>query len=44
MPQAGSNIGVPPLSIMKDISGLEFLTRIIDGRLARPPIRRWAST
>jgi uncharacterized protein (TIGR00369 family) len=38
MTQAGSHIGVPPLSIMKEISGLEFLTRIIDGRLPRPPI------
>ena len=38
MPQAGSNIGVPPLTLLKDISGLEFLTRIIDGRLPRPPI------
>ena len=36
--EAASNIGVPPLSIMKDIGGLEFLTRIIDGRLPRPPI------
>jgi uncharacterized protein (TIGR00369 family) len=38
MTQAGSNIGVPPLTIMKEISGLEFLARIIDGRLPRPPI------
>ena len=38
MTAAGSKIGVPPLSIMKDISGLEFLTRIVDGRLPRPPI------
>ena len=38
MTQAASNIGVPPLAILKEISGLEFLTRIIDGRLPRPPI------
>jgi uncharacterized protein (TIGR00369 family) len=38
MPQAGSNIGVPPLTLLKDMSGLEFLRRIIDGRLPRPPI------
>jgi uncharacterized protein (TIGR00369 family) len=33
-----ANIGVPPLSLMKDISGLEYLSRIVDGRLPRPPI------
>ena len=38
MPQAGSNIGVPPLTLLKDMSGLEFLRRIVDGRLPRPPI------
>jgi uncharacterized protein (TIGR00369 family) len=38
MTQAASNIGVPPLTIMKDVSGLEFLRRIIEGRLPRPPI------
>ncbi len=38
MPQAGSNIGVPPLTLLKEMSGLEFLRRIIDGRLPRPPI------
>jgi uncharacterized protein (TIGR00369 family) len=38
MPQAGSNIGVPPLALLKEMSGLEFLQRIIDGRLPRPPI------
>ena len=38
MPQAGSNIGVPPLALLKEMSGLEFLKRIIDGRLPRPPI------
>jgi uncharacterized protein (TIGR00369 family) len=38
MSQADSNIGVPPLTILKDISGLEFLSRIVDGRLPRPPI------
>jgi hypothetical protein len=38
MTQAASNIGVPPLTIMKEMSGLEFLRRIIDGRLPRPPI------
>jgi uncharacterized protein (TIGR00369 family) len=38
MPQAGSNIGVPPLTLLKDMSGLEFLERIVDGRLPRPPI------
>ena len=38
MSQADSNIGVPSLTILKDISGLEFLSRIVDGRLPRPPI------
>ena len=38
MPEAGSNIGVPPLTLLKDMSGLEFLRRIVDGRLPRPPI------
>ena len=38
MPQAGSNIGVPPLTLLKDMSGLEFLRRVVDGRLPRPPI------
>jgi hypothetical protein len=38
MAETGSNVGVPPLSLLKEISGLEFLTRIVDGRLPRPPI------
>jgi uncharacterized protein (TIGR00369 family) len=38
MPEAGSNIGVPPLTLLKDMSGLDFLRRIVDGRLPRPPI------
>ena len=38
MPEAGSNIGVPPLTLLKDMSGLEVLRRIVDGRLPRPPI------
>ena len=38
MTDASDNIGVPPLAILKEISGLEFLVRIIDGRLPRPPI------
>ena len=30
--------GVPPVEILKSLSGLEFLTRISDGRLPQPPI------
>jgi uncharacterized protein (TIGR00369 family) len=37
-PAAAPNIGVPALSIMKEINGLEFLQRIVDGRLPSPPI------
>ena len=33
-----SNIGVPPLESLKEMSGLEFLQRIADGRLPQPPI------
>jgi len=35
---AGANIGVPPLETMKGMSGLDYLQRIVDGRLPRPPI------
>jgi uncharacterized protein (TIGR00369 family) len=35
---AGANVGVPPLETMKGMSGLDYLQRIIDGRLPRPPI------
>jgi hypothetical protein len=38
MTETVSNIGVPPLAILKEISGLEFLSRIVDGRLPHPPI------
>ena len=38
MPGASSNIGVPPLESLKAMSGLEFLQRIVDGRLPQPPI------
>ena len=38
MTQAAANIGVPPLTLLKEMSGLEFLRRIVDGRLPRPPI------
>lgn len=30
--------GVPPIETLKGLSGLEFLTRISDGRLPQPPI------
>ncbi len=35
---ASANIGVPPLEVLKSLSGLEYLRRIADGRLPRPPI------
>ncbi len=30
--------GVPPIEVLKGLSGLEFLSRIADGRLPQPPI------
>ena len=38
MAGANANIGVPPLEALKAMSGLEFLRRIVDGRLPQPPI------
>ena len=33
MTGAARNIGVPPLATLKELSGLEYLQRIADGRL-----------
>jgi uncharacterized protein (TIGR00369 family) len=38
MSEPGANIGVPPLEKLKSMSGLEFLSAIVDGRLPAPPI------
>ena len=38
MIEQGANIGVPPLEQLKGMSGLEFLSAIVDGRLPAPPI------
>jgi uncharacterized protein (TIGR00369 family) len=38
MDGAPANIGVPPLEILKTMSGLDFLRAIADGRLPQPPI------
>ena len=31
-------VGVPPPEMLKSLSGMEYLQRIVDGRLPRPPI------
>ena len=38
MTVAPVNIGVPPLDLLKTMSGLDFLRAIADGRLPQPPI------
>jgi uncharacterized protein (TIGR00369 family) len=38
MAEANPNIGVPPLEALKGMSGLDFLQRMVDGRLPQPPI------
>jgi uncharacterized protein (TIGR00369 family) len=38
MAGANPNIGVPPLEALKGMSGLDFLSGIVDGRLPAPPI------
>jgi uncharacterized protein (TIGR00369 family) len=38
MSERKTNIGVPPLETMKEMSGLDFLRAIVDGRLPAPPI------
>jgi uncharacterized protein (TIGR00369 family) len=32
------SVGVPPPEMLKSLSGIEYLQRIVDGRLPRPPI------
>ena len=41
--QPSPSYGVTPLDVMKSMSGLEFLQRIVDGRLPRPPIGKTLS-
>ncbi len=38
MAEANPNVGVPPLEALKEMNGLDFLQRIVDGRLPQPPI------
>ena len=38
MRDAACNVGVPPPEMLKSLSGIEYLQRIVDGRLPRPPI------
>jgi uncharacterized protein (TIGR00369 family) len=38
MNDAAHKVGVPPLDTLKSLSGIEYLRRIIDGQLPRPPI------
>jgi uncharacterized protein (TIGR00369 family) len=36
--ETAGSVGVPPPEMLKSLSGIEYLQRIIDGRLPRPPI------
>jgi hypothetical protein len=38
MNDATAGVGVPPLDILKTMSGLDFLRAIAEGRLPQPPI------
>jgi hypothetical protein len=38
MSETAGSVGVPPPEMLRSLSGIEYLQRIVDGRLPRPPI------